>query len=120
MPVQYINSKTSVFSGTYTHPNSTTETDVLEILGTNGQVKDAYIILDTSTLTINNVRVRTYLKVDGTTYDLYSTIVLSASDNFAEAIETLTDFDMKVTMQSNIAEGATRAIPYRYYIRRQT
>jgi len=111
------NLSASVLSGTYTHPNVTTEEDVLEMSAANQEVE---VELDLSELTQKAI-IRTYAKVDGVNYRLIA--AKTFPDEFdAGAKDVLISFkqknvDYKITLQSAALEGATRSIPYRYTTR---
>ena len=98
--------------GTYKHPSGTTEQDVLEIL-LSSRTKINNIYLDLTMLT-QNCTIRVYTKVDGTTYVEIDSLTWTTADRDGVVISMLvSDFDVKVTIQSAVAEGATRNIPYR-------
>ncbi len=99
-------------SGTYSHPNVTTEQDVLEFLSL---LNDIEVSLDMNALT-QNTTVRVYEKVDGTTYRLASEKIFPTDfpSNIKDVIVNLNgkNIDMKITFQSAVLEGASRNIPH--------
>ena len=102
--------------GTYVHPNDLTEHDVIEIINTSNTVQTFNFYADVSAIIRNNFKLRVYLKIDNSTYQLHNTYTFSATDNVAQFEEAHTSFSIKVTAQSSTAEGATRNIPYIYYL----
>ena len=101
-------------AGTYTHPDDTTEHDVLEF---SAATQDIHISLDVSALT-QPVEIREYEKIDGTNYRQIS--LKTYPDDFDTGTDAITIFfkqknkDYKVTFKSTVAEGASRDIPYVY------
>ena len=101
-------------AGTYTHPNDTTEHDVLEF---SAETQDIHISLDVSALT-QPVEIREYEKIDGTNYRQIS--LKTYPDDFDTGTDAITIYfkqknkDYKVTLKSTVAEGASRDIPYVY------
>lgn len=97
---------------TYSHPSGTTEKDVIEITITEKSYIAA-MVLDFSNLT-KNTTVRLKQKVDGTNYITIDTRNWNPSGDPGVPIAGLSsDVDVKVTIQSSLAEGASRDIPYR-------
>ena len=100
--------------GTYTHPDDTTEHDVLEF---SAATQDIHISLDVSALT-QPVEIREYEKIDGTNYRQIA--LKTYPDDFDTGTDAITIFfkqknkDYKVTFKSTAAEGASRSIPYVY------
>jgi len=101
-------------AGTYTHPNDTSEHDVLEF---SADTQDIHISLDVSALT-QPVEIREYEKIDGTNYRQIS--LKTYPDDFDTGTDAITIYfkqknkDYKVTLKSTVAEGASRDIPYVY------
>ena len=101
-------------AGTYTHPNDTTEHDVLEF---SAATQDIHISLDVSALT-QPVEIREYEKIDGTNYRQIS--LKTYPDDFDTGTDAITIYfkqknkDYKVTLKSTVAEGNSRDIPYVY------
>ena len=101
-------------AGTYTHPDDTTEHDVLEF---SAATQDIHISLDVSALT-QPTEIREYEKIDGTNYRQIS--LKTYPDDFDTGTNAITIFfkqknsDYKVTLKSTVAEGASRDIPYVY------
>jgi len=104
---------TVTVEGTYAHTNGTTENDALVITLTNITKVDA-LLFDLVNLTKTST-VRVYIKVDGTNYRLAEPYLWTISDPDALVINLPKhNHDMKVTLQSDVAEGASRNIPYSY------
>ena len=101
-------------AGTYTHPNDTTEHDVLEF---SADTQDIHISLDVSALT-QPTEIREYEKIDGTNYRQIS--LKTYPDDFDTGTQAITIFfkqknkDYKVTLKSTATEGASQSIPYVY------
>lgn len=101
-------------AGTYTHPNDTSEHDVLEF---TADTQDIFISLDVSALT-QPTEIREYEKIDGTNYRQIS--LKTYPDDFDSGTKAITIYfkqknkDYKVTLKSTVAEGASRDIPYVY------
>ena len=106
-------------AGTYNHPDGVTEQDAVEI--TPAELIQYYkLCLDFENLA-QTTYVRTYIKVDGSTYRLfdyaefpgdYPTNTKGIIVNLAPSSKA-----MKVTLQSAVGEGSVKAVPY-FYIRR--
>ena len=97
-------------NGTFVLANNTTEQDVLEFVTNNEEIE---VTLDVSLLT-QNVTVRVFGKTDGTTYRLVQSAVHPTDfdgDNIVLALDGK-GRDQKITLQSSVAEGATRNIPH--------
>jgi len=101
-------------AGTYTHPNDTSEHDVLEF---TADTQDIFISLDVNALT-QKTEVREYEKIDGTNYRQIS--LKTYPDDFDSGTKAITIYfkqknkDYKITLKSTVAEGASRDIPYVY------
>jgi len=103
-------------SGTISHPNGVGETDALEI--TPSELTEyPVLLLDTNNLT-QNTTIRSYIKVDGATYRLLNSAVFPTDfPTNAKGVPIVlypTSVPWKITLQSAIAEGASRDVPYRY------
>lgn len=98
-------------TGSYDLPNDTAENTLLEITGTDRLRLDA-IWLDFNTL-IQNVTIKVYHKIDGTTYRQYDEFSWFTSDEDGTFIAGVTiNNDWKITVTSAVAQGAIKAIPY--------
>jgi hypothetical protein len=107
-------------SGTITHPNGVGEVDALEV--TPSTLTDyPILLLDMNALT-QKTTIRNYVKVNGVDYRLLSSAVFP--DDFptdAKAVPIVLyplSVAWKFSLQSAVAEGADRAIPYRYVKRK--
>lgn len=106
-------------ASTYNHPSGTTESDAVVITPAELSKYDK-LCLDLNALT-QTTYIRTYVKVDGTNYRLADYAEFPA--DFPSGTKTIvidlmaTAKAIKVTLQSAVAEGATRAIPY-FYVRK--
>lgn len=99
-------------SGTYEHPSGTTEQDAIEIALTS-RTKINNIYLDLVNLT-QNCTIRVKSKIDGTNYREIDSLDWTTADRDGVIIsELVSDVDVKITLQSAVAEGASRNIPYR-------
>lgn len=110
----YNKTTAGVTTGTYTHANGVTEDDVLAF---SAATQDIYLRLDVNALTQATV-IKEYEEVDGATYRQVSR--KEFPKDFATDTKTISIYfkqanrDYKVTMQSSVAEGAQRSIPYVY------
>lgn len=106
---------TTVTSGTHSHSSGTTEQTIVEVTITT-PTKLCNLFLDLVNLT-KNATVRVYAKIDGTNYRALEGGQIDwivASDDDGICYESLTiDKDVKFTLQSSEAEGASRNVPYR-------
>lgn len=107
--------KISETNGTYIHPDSIAELDVVEFLLNNNLID---ITLDANTLT-QKTFFRILEKTDGITYRLTQEAVfpddfLGDSQDSKNISITLSGKgrDQKITIQSNVLEGAVRNIPH--------
>jgi len=102
--------------GVITHPNGVGEVVALELTH-EGLADYPSVILDLNALT-QATTIRLYVKVDGTNYRLVSPAVFPADfPANAKAVPIVlypTSKDWAITLQSGIAEGADRSIPYVY------
>lgn len=103
--------KTIVGNVSFSHPNTTVETDLDEHIKLT---ELDYHTLDFSNLTqITTIRV--YEKTDGINYRLLSQRVFP--DDYDTGVETIIVIlngggqDMKITLQSAVAEGSAKSIP---------
>lgn len=105
--------------GVITHPNGVAEVLALEL--THEGVADyPGVLLDLNALT-QNTTIRLYVMVDGANYRLVSPAVYPADFPVnAKAVPIVlypSSRDWSITLQSGVAEGADRSIPY-VYVRR--
>jgi hypothetical protein len=99
-------------SGTYAHPSGTTEQDAI-VLSISTRTKINNIYLDLTNLT-QNCTIRVKAKIDGTNYREIDSLGWTTADRDGVIIsEFVSDVAAKVTIQSAVAEGASRNIPYR-------
>jgi len=106
-----------VTSGTFTLTSDVTEHTIVELTPT--AITRIYNFwLDLHTLT-QNCTLRVYSKIDGTNYrEMLSMRLADLPAEYAEGLvlkEQMIDTAWKLTIQSSIAEGASRSIPYRYF-----
>lgn len=106
-------------ANTYSHPSGTTEQDALVI--TPAELgKYERLSLDMSNLA-QDTTVRTYIQVDGTNYRLCDRALFP--DDFPTDTESVLILlmpglrTMKVTLQSAVAEGEAKNVPYFYVTR---
>jgi hypothetical protein len=105
----------TVTSGTFALPNGTTEQTIIELTPT--VVTYLYNFwLDLNALT-QNCTIRVYSKIDGTNYREIEPMTLSNIDYSLGLVlkEQMISTAWKITIQSTVAEGASRSIPYRYF-----
>ena len=106
-------------SATYSHPSGTLEQDAVVV--TPGELgKYERLTLDMNALT-QTTTVRTYVQVDGVNYRLVDTAQFP-TDFPTNTKAVVTDLmpgsrTMKVTLQSAVAEGVARNVPYFYVVR---
>jgi hypothetical protein len=106
-------------AGTYSHPSGTTESDAVVI--TPAELgKYEKLVLDMSNLT-QTTTVRTYVQVDGVNYRLIDAAEYPTDfpTNAKGVVIELTPSNrtQKVTLQSAVAEGVARDVPYFYVVR---
>lgn len=101
-----------VIVATFTLENNTTEQTIIEVPNAGRAIQDVNIRPNVAALTRNNAVFRFYAAIDGTTFIEHNRITLSASDTKAHHDEPALAAPFRITLQSAIAEGATRAIPY--------
>jgi len=104
-------------SDTFVLQNNTNEQDLLELTPTTiTHLYNTYIDLNALT---QNCTIKIYSKIDDTNYRIIPSMTLSgipASQRKGLLLKDLwINTDFKITIQSAIAEGATRNIPYRYF-----
>lgn len=106
-------------SGTYDHPNVTTEEDAV-VITPSELAEYRTLLLDLSNLT-QNTTIRTYIKVDAANYRLVDSSVFPtdfpANTKGVPIRLCPLSVNMKVTLESSVLEGAVRAVPYRYTLR---
>jgi len=105
----------TVTSGTFAFPNGTTEQTIIEL--TPSVVTYMYNFwLDLNALT-QNCTIKVYSKIDGTNYREIEPMTLSNIDYSLGLVlkEQMISTAWKITIQSTVAEGASRNIPYRYF-----
>lgn len=107
----------TVTSGTFAFPNGTTEQTIIEL--TPSVVTYLYNFwLDLDALT-QNCTIRVYSKIDGTNYrEILPMRLADLMPADAEGLvlkEQMISTAWKITIQSTVAEGASRNIPYRYF-----
>jgi hypothetical protein len=103
-------------NGTFTLTSDTSEHTIVTLTPTSvEQVTNFY--LDLSELT-QNCTLRVYLKIDGVNYvELTSmTLTVAAGTKGLALKDHVIDTAWKLTIQSVVAEGASRAIDYRYFV----
>jgi hypothetical protein len=99
-------------TGTFASTNNTDEQTVKEVT-LSAKTKIHAFLVDVNALT-KSTTIRVYLKVDGTNYRLSDTFDWTTSDADVISLSPMAlDVDIKVTMQSVEAEGASRDLPYR-------
>jgi hypothetical protein len=105
----------TVTSGTFAFPNGTTEQTIIEL--TPSVVTYMYNFwLDLNALT-QNCTIKVYSKIDGTNYREIEPMTLTNIDYSLGLVlkEQMISTAWKITIQSTVAEGASRNIPYRYF-----
>jgi len=105
----------TVTSGTFAFPNGTTEQTIIEL--TPSVVTYLYNFwLDLNALT-QNCTIKVYSKIDGTNYREIEPMTLTNIDYSLGLVlkEQMISTAWKITIQSTVAEGASRNIPYRYF-----
>ena len=103
-------------TSTFTLTSDTTEHTIVTLTPTSvEQVTNFY--LDLSELT-QNCTLRVYLKIDGVNYVELTgmTVSVAAGSHGMPLKDHVIDTDWKLTIQSTIAEGASRSIDYRYFV----
>lgn len=100
--------------GVITHPDGVGEVVALELIH-DGVADYPAVLLDLNALT-QDTTIRLYVKVDGTNYRLVTPAVFPADFPVnAKAVPIVlypTGKDWAITLQSALAEGADRDIPY--------
>ena len=101
--------------GTYSFSSNTSEQTALTITNTEITNIDS-ILLDLNALT-KNVTIKVYIKADGTNYRLTDSFLWTPIDEDCVIINPIIhDSDIKITLQSIVAEGSSRSIPYSYVV----
>jgi len=103
-------------SGTIVHPSGVGEQDSLVVTPT--ELSDyPILLLDMNALT-QNTTIRIYIQIDGANYRVISSAVFPTDfpTNAKGVPITLYPLSVpwKITLQSAVAEGVSRDIPYRY------
>lgn len=104
-------------SGTYNHPNGVAEQTAFTITPA-GPRKVATVYLDMVNLT-QNCTIRIKVRVDGVTYRTIETFNWTTGMDdgvFFREVAIDNASNLQVTIQSVVAEGAARNIPYRYLL----
>ena len=100
---------------TYSHPNGTTEQDLVVIDVTDEIFNAGALALDLSNLT-EAATFRFYLRIDGTNHRQVDGMEIiwgpANEDGLVFNLSLIAHQDFRVTIQSGIAEGAARDIPY--------
>jgi len=105
-----------VYKGTHYHLSSTEEQTVFVIPLSEVAVIQG-IFLDFAELT-KAATVRIYQKIDGVSFQEIDSFFWDPSKRRGFATRHLTsDVDVRATLQSQEAEGVTRNVPYRYYVK---
>lgn len=95
---------------TFNHPNTTTETDLVEHLLLTEKINHHFSFRNLT----QQIKIRTFEKINETDYDqLGDTVTFPDDFGDAQALIIVLDGagqDMKITLQSVIAEGAARVI----------
>jgi hypothetical protein len=107
----------TVTNGTFTLTNDTTEHTIIEL--TPSVVTYLYNFwLDLNAL-VQNCTIRVYSKIDGANYrEILAMRLSDLTPADAEGLvlkEQMISTAWKITIQSTVAEGASRSIPYRYF-----
>jgi len=106
-----------VTPGTYSHPNSVAEQDALIFAAAQQEIS---LRLDFVNL-VQNTTIREYEQVDGANYQQISAKVWPTDfDTGTKGIDihfVQANADYKITLQSAVAEGGAKNIPYRYEVR---
>ena len=101
-------------SGTHTHADLTTEQTVLTISISSGIKVIRSLRLDLYNLT-QTTTIRVKEKIDGTNHRTIDSLVWDTTmDKGVPIIDFYASKDIQVTLQSSVAEGASRSVPYRY------
>ena len=109
---------TAPIKGIFNLPDNTSEHTVLEIINED-RVYNIGIRVALAAITKPNFKVRIYTKIDGTNYALSSLETYGVSDKVALFERLAISADVLITVQSSIAEGSVRALPWRYSAVRQ-
>lgn len=107
-----VTSAPTVTIATFVLANNTNEQTIVDVPNTDRIVQDVNVRLNVTALIKNNAVFRFYVALDGVTYSEYNRITLAASDTEVHHSEPALAAPFRVTLQSAIAEGTTRSIPY--------
>ena len=95
------------------HPNTVTETDLVEHEGITE--RDTHHLDFTNLSQVNETTIRVYEKIDGINYrQLSQKIFPTEYETGTEAVIVVLDGagqDMKITLESSVAEGSAKTIP---------
>ena len=95
------------------HPNTTIETTLVEHLLLEEKISHTFSLINLSL--VNPTTIRVFQKTDGSTYEkLAEAVYPNDFTDGVTGIELITDGkaqDMKVTLQSSVAEGSAKTIP---------
>jgi len=103
-------------TGVISHPSGLGEVDALEV-SPSTLTDYPLLIMDVNALT-QNTTIRVYVKADGTNYRLLNSAIFPT--DFPANVKTVRiilsplSVAWKVSLQSAVAEGVARNIPYRY------
>lgn len=98
----------------YNLPNDIAENTMLTI--SNSTLKHFYFILGMGTGSLaQNITVRMKTMPDGTNYEPTKTLLWETTDPTAFPIEIRTDTDLRITLQSAVAQGSIKTIYYRRF-----
>lgn len=104
----------TVDTGSYNHPNDTTENTVATLSAPSG-ARDITHRFDMSNIT-QNLTIRQYEQIDGTNYrQITAKIFPTDFDPGTKGVETsfkMSEGNYRITFQSAVAEGSIKAIPY--------
>jgi hypothetical protein len=105
-------------SGTFQLQTNTDEQTLLEIQPGTKIIRIYNLYLDLNAIT-QNTTIKVYSKIDGSNYrEIPAMTITNISPPQSKGIalkEIVFDKDLKITIKSATAEGATRDIPYRYF-----
>ena len=101
-----------IVKGTYAHPNATSESDALVILGNINNVEVSFDMINIT----QDTTIRVFEKVDDTNYRPVSE-KLWPTDFPANAEDIVVnlngkDIDQKITFQSLVLEGSIKNVPH--------
>jgi len=103
-------------TGTITHPSGLAEVDALTV--TPSVLTDYPLLLLFVNALTQNTTIRVYVKDNAGTYRLLNSAIFPTDFPASVTVVPITLYPLsvawKVSLQSAIAEGADRSIPYRY------